>query len=217
MRCGGREWAVRCFLRQDYPDRELVIVDDSPDAADALLPDLPEDAGRVVYLHRPGRRSAGEKRNLAVERSRGEVVVHWDDDDWSAPDRLTHQVEPAATLRRIAALLRPGGRIVAQDILEDPRYPSFDPPVPAVERILALQYEHKRRRGVFPDVARHYRTLCGEAGLGLVSQRGLFTVPPDPRGPPSSMRALLSSTRRGLVEYGLATDDEIEAVCRGLQ
>ena len=91
----------------------------------------------------------------------------------------THQVEPAATLRRIAALLRPGGRIVAQDILEDPRYPSFDPPVPAVERILALQYEHKRRRGVFPDVARHYRTLCGEAGLGLVSQRGLFTVPPE--------------------------------------
>ena len=125
---------------------------------------------------------------------------------------LTHQVEPAATLRRIAALLRPGGRIVAQDILEDPRYPSFDPPVPAVERILALQYEHKRRRGVFPDVARHYRTLCGEASLGLVSQRGLFTVPPDPRGPLSSMRALLSSTRRGLVEYGLATDDEIEAL-----
>jgi len=81
--------AVRCFLRQDYPDRELVIVDDGGDSAAALLP----TDERIVYLHLAGRHSAGHKRNLAVERSRGEIIVHWDDDDGSAEDRLTHQVQ----------------------------------------------------------------------------------------------------------------------------
>ena len=81
--------AVRCFLRQDHPDRELVIVDDGGDSAAGLLPDDP----RIVYLHLPGQHSAGHKRNLAVEQSRGEVIVHWDDDDGSAEDRLRHQVQ----------------------------------------------------------------------------------------------------------------------------
>jgi glycosyltransferase involved in cell wall biosynthesis len=81
--------AVRCFLRQDYPDRELVIVDDGGDSAASLLPADP----RIVYLHLQGDHSAGHKRNLAVERSQGEIIVHWDDDDGSAEDRLRHQVE----------------------------------------------------------------------------------------------------------------------------
>jgi hypothetical protein len=34
----------------------------------------------------------GQKRNFACERARGEVVAHWDDDDWSAPKRLEEQL-----------------------------------------------------------------------------------------------------------------------------
>jgi hypothetical protein len=40
----------------------------------------------------PAKRS-GEKRNRAAAEARGEIIVHWDDDDWSARWRLRYQVE----------------------------------------------------------------------------------------------------------------------------
>jgi predicted O-methyltransferase YrrM len=33
----------------------------------------------------------GAKRNLACEHARGQVIVHWDDDDWHAPNRIRAQ------------------------------------------------------------------------------------------------------------------------------
>src|SRR5262249_9719489 len=80
--------AIQCFLRQDYPARELVVVDDGIDPVDDLMP---EDA-RVHYTRVPGTQSVGAKRNLACDKACGEIVVHWDDDDWSSPQRLTYQV-----------------------------------------------------------------------------------------------------------------------------
>lgn len=38
--------------------------------------------------------SIGMKRNIAVGTARGEIIVHWDDDDWYAADRVTIQVAP---------------------------------------------------------------------------------------------------------------------------
>ncbi len=81
--------AIRYFLRQDYPRKELVIVDDGSEAVADLIP----DDERVRYLRLERRASIGRKRNLAVESSRGEIIVHWDDDDWYAPHRLRHQLE----------------------------------------------------------------------------------------------------------------------------
>jgi glycosyltransferase involved in cell wall biosynthesis/predicted O-methyltransferase YrrM len=81
--------AIRCFLRQDYPDRELVILDDGPEPVGELIP---EDK-RIRYLRLTEPLSLGEKRNLGVERSRGEIIASWDDDDWYASDRLSAQVQ----------------------------------------------------------------------------------------------------------------------------
>lgn len=90
--------AIEYFLRQDYPARELVIVDDGPVSVESLVPADP----RIVYVRRPTRRSVGDKRNLACELARGELIAHWDDDDWYAPRRLSNQV---------AALRESGARI----------------------------------------------------------------------------------------------------------
>jgi hypothetical protein len=81
--------AIRYFLAQDYPNRELVVVDDGADCVADLIPDDP----RIRYVRPLESLTIGAKRNLACEQARGELVVHWDDDDWSAPRRLRYQVE----------------------------------------------------------------------------------------------------------------------------
>jgi glycosyltransferase involved in cell wall biosynthesis len=80
--------AVRYFLRQDYPARELVVVDDGPEPVGDLLPADP----RIVYHRLEAPMVLGAKRNLACELARGSIIVHWDDDDWSSPDRVSVQV-----------------------------------------------------------------------------------------------------------------------------
>ena len=80
--------AVRWFLAQDWPHRELLVVDDGAEPVGDLLPEDP----RIRYVRLERRHSLGAKRNLACQAARGDVIVHWDDDDWSAPHRLTYQV-----------------------------------------------------------------------------------------------------------------------------
>jgi hypothetical protein len=98
--------AIGYFQRQDYPHKELIIVDDGTDPVDDLVPRQDQ---RVRYIRLPGRMSVGAKRNLACEHARGPVIAHWDDDDWHAPHRLTYQVrgllESGADVCGISTLL----------------------------------------------------------------------------------------------------------------
>jgi glycosyltransferase involved in cell wall biosynthesis len=86
--------AIAGFLAQRYADAELVVVDDGVEPSEHLVPDDP----RVEYVRLDPARSPslGAKRNLAVEAARGEVIVHFDDDDWSHPDRIGVQVDTLA-------------------------------------------------------------------------------------------------------------------------
>jgi ADP-heptose:LPS heptosyltransferase/2-polyprenyl-3-methyl-5-hydroxy-6-metoxy-1,4-benzoquinol methylase len=81
--------AIKYFLRQDYPHKELIILDDGTDKVRDLVPDAPE----ITYLALPQKLTVGEKRNLAIDASRGEIIVHWDDDDWMHERRMRYQVE----------------------------------------------------------------------------------------------------------------------------
>jgi glycosyltransferase involved in cell wall biosynthesis len=80
--------AIQYFLRQDYPNRELVVVDDGADAVADLMPPDP----RVRYVRLEGKHTVGAKRNLACQEAKGEIIMHWDDDDWMANWRLRYQV-----------------------------------------------------------------------------------------------------------------------------
>jgi glycosyltransferase involved in cell wall biosynthesis len=82
--------SLQCFLRQDYPNRELIVVDDGSDS----IEDLVRAEANIRYVRAPRRMSIGAKRNLACQHARGEIIAHWDDDDWYAPDRLRYQVAP---------------------------------------------------------------------------------------------------------------------------
>lgn len=61
---------------------------DGEDVSD-LVPKIPG----IHLIHVEHFMHIGDKRNYGCSRATGEVIAHWDDDDWSAPDRLRHQVD----------------------------------------------------------------------------------------------------------------------------
>ena len=79
--------SVKYFARQTYSNRQLLIYDDSfmamPPAG------LPDD---VFYEHCRSRWPLGSKRNAMVDAAKGEIICHWDDDDWYREDRIERQV-----------------------------------------------------------------------------------------------------------------------------
>ncbi len=87
--------AIGCFRRQSYPNRELIIIDDS--GTDALADAVgcgdggPEPSIRWIRIPPVGK-PLGELRNLALAEARGDFLCQWDDDDLSAPDRLERQL-----------------------------------------------------------------------------------------------------------------------------
>ena len=85
--------ALRYFERQDYPNKELIIIDDGDD----LVVDLASQYPSVRYLAPQYIHSVGGKRNVACDAAYGEIICHWDDDDWYAPTRLSYQVAPLLT------------------------------------------------------------------------------------------------------------------------
>lgn len=82
--------AIRCFLAQDYPNLEWVILDDGTDPIKDLLPDDP----RIRYHQTPPKRAHGLKMDHCFELASGEYGIVFDDDDWYAGDRVRAQIEP---------------------------------------------------------------------------------------------------------------------------
>ena len=80
--------AVRYFLQQDYPNKELVIIDDGTDCISDLVPQHPG----IRYKYLPQKITLGAKLNMACQYAQGTIIANWDDDDWYAPWRLGYQV-----------------------------------------------------------------------------------------------------------------------------
>ncbi len=82
--------ALLDWQAQDYPNKELVIVDDKMQPSFRHGVDVPG----VVYLttDKMGSLTVGEKRNIACGYATGEYVCHWDDDDRHGPGRITDQM-----------------------------------------------------------------------------------------------------------------------------
>lgn len=99
-----RQWlpkAISCFQAQTYRQRELLILADGESVRD-LIPD--DDSIQLLELS--GAAQIGEKRNLACSRARGEIIAHWDDDDYSDPRRLEDQVQRLLTSRKAVTAYR---------------------------------------------------------------------------------------------------------------
>jgi glycosyltransferase involved in cell wall biosynthesis len=81
--------SAECFLNQNFRDVELIIVDDGKQSIRSVLP----DHRRIKYFYTNPLGSIGVKRNFACEQATGEIIMHWDDDDWYAYDWISKQIE----------------------------------------------------------------------------------------------------------------------------
>jgi len=80
------EEAIATFQAQDYPNRELVILNTFP--RQQLDLEHPDDRIRIVNeAHRPP--SLGNARNIGISVAKGDVIVTWDDDDIPLPNHLS--------------------------------------------------------------------------------------------------------------------------------
>jgi glycosyltransferase involved in cell wall biosynthesis len=116
-RGGLLKFAIDGFARQTYPNRELVVVCDSPalpqdDPLERAIRDAACPNIRLIRVEaasrsgaQPGGLTLGELRNIAVDRAAGRYVCQWDDDDLYDPCRLEMQQRVLAAAGAQACLL----------------------------------------------------------------------------------------------------------------
>uniref|UniRef100_A0A7C4LJE9 Glycosyltransferase n=1 Tax=Schlesneria paludicola TaxID=360056 RepID=A0A7C4LJE9_9PLAN len=80
--------SIAMFLAQDYPAKELIILNDCP--GQKLAGEFPDVRIVNVDARWP---TLGEKRNAAIELARGDYIAVWDDDDIYLPWRLSHGMQ----------------------------------------------------------------------------------------------------------------------------
>lgn len=86
--------SVAMFLEQDYPHKELIILNDCP--GQTYVSDLP---GVRVINANERYQSLGTKRNEAIKLAKGPLIAVWDDDDVYLPWRLSYTVEQMRILQ----------------------------------------------------------------------------------------------------------------------
>lgn len=100
--------AVETALAQDYPQLEVIVVDDNTDLQEqretrAALVDLIRE-GRVVLIPNARSKGACGARNTGIAAAHGELIAFLDDDDRWLPGKLAAQVNLLAHTKYVAAL-----------------------------------------------------------------------------------------------------------------
>ena len=83
-------YMIKCFEHQDYPKEriEWIIIDDGTDKIGDLVKHIPQ----VKYFSVEKKLLLGNKRNIMHDKSKGDIIVYMDDDDYYPPERISHAV-----------------------------------------------------------------------------------------------------------------------------
>jgi glycosyltransferase involved in cell wall biosynthesis len=87
-------FAIECYRRQTYANRELVVV--SANEGNELATFIAGIGDPTIRFVRAAPASLGELRNISIAQATGELICQWDDDDLSAPNRLDIQTAALA-------------------------------------------------------------------------------------------------------------------------
>lgn len=99
--------AISCFLNQTYENKELIVVHDSDDL---LTKDFVENFKQNLMIsfyevEKTKNVTLGYLRNYAIEKSNGEYVCQWDDDDWYHIARIEYLYETISMSGLPAAIM----------------------------------------------------------------------------------------------------------------
>jgi glycosyltransferase involved in cell wall biosynthesis len=101
------ERSINCFLAQDYPNKELIIINQGGygyfKSVDNYIKTLNAD---ITHVRVSGNLSLGEMRNEGLAHSKGEYICIWDDDDIFGENRLSFQVEILQRSNAFGTLLK---------------------------------------------------------------------------------------------------------------
>ncbi|MBK5283730.1 MAG: glycosyltransferase family 2 protein [Nitrospiraceae bacterium] len=147
--------ALKSALSQDWPDLEVVVVDDaSSDASWEIVEEFSERDSRVKPVRHAVNLGAAAARNTILDSATGSIVAFFDDDDESLPERVRLQYE---TLREYEKAS--GTDLVACYASGLRRYPNgyelhmpaigSRPVVPKGEAVADYLLFNARRAGVF--------------------------------------------------------------------
>jgi len=131
---------------------------------------------------------------------------------------LQHVQEPVRALKQLKKLLAPGGVIGVRDV--DWGSTIFYPEVAGLRRFLELYYALARRNGGQPDAGRFMRHWVRTAGLEIVA--ATTSTNSYEAGAPARQwaetwvaRTLSSNIAQKSLEYGLASQRELESIAEG--
>jgi len=82
---------MRMALAQDYPDFEVIVVDQTPDPPQSVRAFVDQAGPRLLYIRREAPNLPGA-RNAGVYASRGEIIVFIDDDVIIGPEYVSRHV-----------------------------------------------------------------------------------------------------------------------------
>lgn len=99
---------LESLLRQDFPDYEVILVDDgSTDASGDICDEFAKKNDRVHTFHQKNC-GVSAARNIGLQMAKGDYIVFVDPDDWVNPDYLSS----------MAAYMQPGGMAACSVVRE---------------------------------------------------------------------------------------------------
>ncbi len=92
------EDAVQSALNQDWPEIQIVIVNDkSTDNTAETLTEIAKAHPQIQIIHNKENKGVAAARNIIIEHATGDFIAFFDDDDQSVPQRLQKQYERITT------------------------------------------------------------------------------------------------------------------------
>ena len=128
---------------------------------------------------------------------------------------LVHQRDPAHTMQRIAALLRPGGWIIAHEPLRSPP-PRSSPPLDALTAYWELLNDMVERLGAPPESVDALARVARDVGLEVVETSGFFQIVAPEQGFDLHASTIAAAKSRA-IQSGVGSGAEIDALERALR